>query len=140
MLAARGDDPGQLDRILELDARRRELLQEEETLRAERKRGSKGPVADEAARERLRAMGDRIDVIGKQRGALESELHDLQSRLPNLIDEGVPTGLTEDDNVVVRTWGEPRQFDFEPLPSWELGERLGIIDMVAGAKLSGARF
>jgi seryl-tRNA synthetase len=60
--------------------------------------------------------------------------------VPNLLDPGVPIGDSEDDNVQVRAWGEPRAFDFSPRPHWELGERLGIIDLSTAAKLSGARF
>lgn len=140
MLVARGDDPTLIDRVLETDARRRALLVEEEALRAERKRGSRGQPVDAAAREALREVGTHIDELARERAAVEAELQQLQLVVPNLIDTEVPIGRSEDDNVVVRSWGSPPSFDFEPLPHWELGERLGIIDMAAGARLSGARF
>jgi seryl-tRNA synthetase len=143
MLVARGDDPTLVDRILELDARRRALLLEEEALRAERKRGSRirpGQEIDQPTRDALRATGERIEALVGERSELERELQDLYLKVPNLIDPGVPVGHSEDDNVQVRAWGEPRAFDFEPRPHWELGERLGIIDLSTAAKLSGARF
>ncbi len=143
MLLARGDDPAQVDRILGLDARRRALLQEEESLRAERKRGSKaqaGQPIDPATREHLRGLGERIEGLARERAEVEAELQDLLARLPNMPDEGVPVGHSEEENVLVRTWGTLRAFDFTPLPHWELGERLGIIDLPRAAKLSGARF
>ncbi len=143
MLVARGDDPALVDRILDLDLRRRTLLAEEETLRAERKKGSKaqaGRPPDEAARDSLRAIGERVDELARERSDVENRLLELQLRVPNMPDPEVPIGLTEEQNVLVRSWGTPRAFDFEPLPHWDLGERLGILDLAAAARLSGARF
>src|SRR5439155_17575804 len=76
-IVARGDDPGLVDRILALDRRRRQLVQEEEALRAERKRGSKGQPLEAAAREALRAMGDRINALARERGEVDGQLGDL---------------------------------------------------------------
>jgi len=73
-------------------------------------------------------------------GNLTDKLQDLLLRLPNIPHTSVPVGKDESDNIVVRSWGEPRQFDFPPLPHWELGESLGIIDFPRGVKLSGTRF
>jgi seryl-tRNA synthetase len=143
MLVARGDDPALVDSILALDIRRRALLAEEESLRAERKRGSKaqaGQPPGEAAREALRAVGARIDELARERADVEERLLDLQLRVPNMPDPEVPIGLTEDENLLIRSWGAPREFQFEPLPHWELGERLGILDLAVAARLSGSRF
>jgi seryl-tRNA synthetase len=143
MMVNRGDDPSLIDQVLDLDARRRALLGEEESLRATRKRGSARPSGgppDEAAREEMRALGGRIEEFARERAAVEAQLQDLMLRVPNMPDPRVPIGHSEEENVLVRTWGEPRQFDFQPLPHWELGERLGIIDLAAAARLSGARF
>jgi seryl-tRNA synthetase len=78
---------------------------------------------------------------------LEAALRDAEQErqkalawVPNLPDDSVPIGEDENDNQVIRTWGEPRKFDFEPLPHWDLAERLGILDLEAGARLAGARF
>jgi seryl-tRNA synthetase len=85
--------------------------------------------------------------LGDEIAAGEVEAIDVQRRLdyllllvPNLPAEDVPVGRDESENVVTATWGEPRQFDFEPRPHWELGEQLGIIDFERGVKVSGSRF
>src|SRR5581483_5153937 len=70
----------------------------------------------------------------------ESPLHELLAQSPNVLDDSVPEGSDESQNVVLRSSGEPAAFDFEPLPHWELGERLGILDFERAAKLSGSRF
>ncbi|PJB49600.1 MAG: serine--tRNA ligase, partial [Chloroflexi bacterium CG_4_9_14_3_um_filter_45_9] len=70
------------------------------------------------------------------KGGLES----LLLQLPNIPHPSVPLGKSASDNIVVHTWGEPRKFSFKPLPHWELGEKLGIIDFQRGVKLSGSRF
>jgi seryl-tRNA synthetase len=143
MLVARGDDPGLVDQILALDARRRQLLVEEESLRAERKRGSRigpGQQLDQGAREALRAMGERIEALARERADNERLLQALYLRVPNLIEPGVPIGHSEEENVEVRAGGEPRRFDFAPRPHWDLGERLDIIDLPTAAKLAGTRF
>jgi seryl-tRNA synthetase len=94
----------------------------------------------EQIRQEMRAIGTRIDELAGNRTRVEQELNDLLLRLPNMFDEGVPVGHSEEDNVLVRTWGEPRQFAYSPLPHWDLGERLGILNLPAAAKLSGSRF
>jgi seryl-tRNA synthetase len=139
-IAARGDDPGLVDQVLASDQRRRQLVQEEEALRAERKQGSKGQPPDQARREALRAMGDRIDALAKERAEVEAALRDVLLQVPNMPAPEVPVGQSEEDNLLVRSWGEPRHFDFEPLPNWELLERLRGVDLETAAKLSGSRF
>ena len=135
-----------IDEILELDRRRRELLGETEALRAERNRVSKEipRIRDNDEKESLidsmREVGDRIR-------ALEAELQPVQERLnrallevPNLPDPSVPVGPDESHNVIVRREGELPTFGFEPLPHWDLGETLDILDFERGVKVSGTRF
>ena len=88
----------------------------------------------------LRKLGDEIKLFEQEVAELETNIHGLLLELPNLPRDDVRPGLGEEDNLVLRTWGEPRSFDFTPRPHWELGEQLEIIDFQRGAKLSGSRF
>jgi seryl-tRNA synthetase len=141
-----GDDPAQVDTILALDARRREILTEVEELRAERNRVSKeiGKLKDGTEREariaEMRQVGDRIGELEEQLRAVESDLESAMLRVPNVPHESVPYGPDDSHNVVVNQWGEFREFDFEPAPHWDLGPELGILDFERGVKLSGSRF
>jgi seryl-tRNA synthetase len=145
-IARRGDDPAQVDAVLAADERRREVLREVEALKATRNAVSKeiGKMKDVAAREakiaEMRDLGDRISDLDAQTSTIDKEFERLMLLLPNLPDERVPTGTSEADNVVVRTEGTPRSFDFTPKPHWDLGEALGIIDFERGIKLAGSRF
>jgi len=142
-LDKRGDS-AQLDEITKLDERRRHLLHEMETLRAQRNEVSKqlGGMADKPPQliADMRQLGDRITSLQTEIGQVGGQLEDHLLRLPNLPAADVPVGKDERDNIVVRSWGKPGQFSFTPLPHWELGERLGIIDFQRGVKLSGSRF
>jgi seryl-tRNA synthetase len=135
-----------IDQILTLDVQRRELLTEVEALRAERNTVSKeiSRTKDKDTRqakiERMRAVGDRIKAIETDLKAVESDLSEAMLHVPNLPGPGVPVGPGEELNVVVWQKGELRQFDFEPLPHWELGPTLDIVDFERGVKLSGTRF
>ncbi len=145
-LTVRNEDPSLVERVLEIDARWRALLTQMEELRAERNRVSReiGRIKDPAQREpliaQMRAVGDRIAELEDQVRAAEAERDDLLLRLPNLPHPSVPIGPDESHNVVVREWGEPRTFDFDPLPHWDLGPELGILDFERGVKLAGSRF
>ena len=144
MVALNAEAP--IDTILELDERRREVLSEVESLRAERNAVSKeiGRMKDQAARqakiEQMRAVGDRIKALEEDLKAVEGELDTAMLWVPNLPGPGVPAGPGEEQNVVVRQEGSPRTFDFEPVPHWDLGPALDIIDFERGVKLSGTRF
>jgi seryl-tRNA synthetase len=135
-----------VDGILALDQQRRDLLKEVEALKAERNIVSKeiGRMKDAAAREakiaEQRTVNERIDALDKQLAEVDARLFDALSVLPNVPDPRTPEGTSEDDNVILKTVGEPKQFDFTPLPHWELGPRLGLIDFERGTKLSGSRF
>ncbi|HEX9921219.1 MAG TPA: serine--tRNA ligase [Anaerolineae bacterium] len=138
-----------IDEILSLDQRRRELLKEVEALRQERNEGSKAigqlmregkKDEAEAQKQRMTEVGDRIKVIDEQLRQVEEALYDKQLYVPNMPGPDVPAGPDESHNVEVRRWGEPKQFDFEPKPHWDLGEALDIIDFERGVKISGTRF
>ena len=140
---------GSVDRLVALAAQRSEWLTERDELRAARNRLSKeiGGLFQQGKREEAEAIkaqvqagNARISVIETDIDALEEERSELSMQLPNLLDEDTPEGETEDDNVAVRSWGEPPSLDFEPQPHVEVGVRLGILDLERSAKLTGARF
>ena len=145
-IARRGDDPAIIDLILGLDTRRRELLNQVESLKATRNAVSKEIGKMKVAAERdakiaeMRGVGDQIADLDRQVGEVEREWQLQMLMVPNLPHPDVPTGTSEHDNVVVRTEGTPREFEFAPKPHWDLGEQLGIIDFERGVKLSGTRF
>ena len=135
-----------IDQILALDIRRRELLTEVEALRARRNIVSKeiSRTKDKEARqariEEMRGVGDRIKGLEGDLSITESDLHDAMLQVPNLPGPEVPVGPDEEHNVLIRQEGEPRDFDCEPLPHWDLGPTLDIVDFERGVKLSGTRF
>src|SRR5258706_5391908 len=135
-----------IDQSLSLDVRRRELLKEVETRKADRNTASKaiGRTKDPAEREALiaeqKGIGERIAELDEQVRQVEEQLQTALSTLPNLPDAPTPLGATEDDNVELRTIGEPRQFAFTPLAHWDLGPKLGILEFERGVKLAGSRF
>jgi len=136
----------EVDALLEADRVRREALHAVEQLRAERTNASKAirDLRDPAERERAiaaqRAVGDRIAEAEAAVARAEAEFERRMLEVPNLPHPDVPVGPDESANVVVRTVGEPRTLDFTPLPHWELGPRLGILDFERGVKISGSRF
>ena len=131
-------DTAPLDEILELDAERRQKVLELEGLRHARKQAAreKKPISSEEGRD-LRA---KIRELEEEVRNLDTQLEGLLMQVPNIPQPTVPVGKGEKDNVVVRSWGEPKSFDFQPAPHWKLGESLGIIDFERGVKLSGTRF
>ncbi|MGY0304744.1 serine--tRNA ligase, partial [Limosilactobacillus fermentum] len=146
-LATRGVQPEEIDAVLELDAKRRELLQQTETLKAKRNEASKKigeakrakQSADEAIAE-MRQVGEDIKALDEQVEANDKDLFDKLAHLPNVPHEGVPVSLTEDGAEELRKVGQARQFDFEPKHHWEIGENLGILDFERAGKVSGSRF
>jgi seryl-tRNA synthetase len=138
-----------LDRFVEVLGKRRELQAETDRLRAERNSMTKqiGPLMkagkrEEAAplRDQVKALGDRLSALEDERKALEEEEKATLMGLPNLLDERVPAGKDDTENVELRTWGTPREMDFEPKDHVTLGEDLGMLDFERASKLSGARF
>ncbi|GAB6065721.1 serine--tRNA ligase [Aquifex pyrophilus] len=136
-----------VDKVLELDIKRREIIKELENLRSERNKLSKeiGKLKREGKdvsdiQAKVKELKVRIEKLEEELRKVEEELKNTLLWIPNLPHESVPVGEDENDNVEVRRWGEPRKFNFEPKPHWEIGERLGILDFKRGAKLSGSRF
>jgi seryl-tRNA synthetase len=135
-----------IDQILQLDVDRRELLQQVEGLRQQRNETSVqiGRMVEGADRqasiERMRGVNDQIGELEQRLRGLEAELEAALYQVPNLPHESVPVGAGEHENQVLREEGRRREFDFSPLPHWELGPQLGILDFERGVKLSGSRF
>ncbi|MDR3001654.1 MAG: serine--tRNA ligase [Fibromonadaceae bacterium] len=136
-----------IDEVLELDAKRRELIAETEKLKAERNAASKkigelkksGQNADSAVEE-MRVVGDKIADLDSKIRVIDEEQVDKLLRIPNVAHSTTPEGKGSEENVIVRSWGEPRQIDFEALDHKALGEKLGIFDFERGAKISGSGF
>ncbi len=143
-LVRRGEDPSPLDRVLDLDKRRRTLLAESESLRARRNEVSKqlAKMKDKPPETiaEMREVGSRIKALETDLKQVDADLTDLLLTFPNIPLDDVPVGEDESGNVLIKTHGEPLTFDFTPLPHWELGERLGILDFDRGVKISGSRF
>jgi seryl-tRNA synthetase len=149
-LARRGAEFAEaIDGVVGLVTSRRELTRKTELLQAERntasdamaklaKSGDKEGMA--ARRDELKALSESVKALEVELGAAEAQIEEILLGIPNVPHESVPDGQSEDKNVVVRSWGEKPNFDFEPKAHWELGEKLGILDFERAAKLSGARF
>lgn len=138
--------PQPVDVWLAIDAEYREVLREAESLRAEQRTASKAIGAIKDADERARriaeagALSERVKTLEAHERELEQRRTTVQLEFANIPDDSVPPGETDADNVVVRQHGEPHALDFTPVPHWELGERLGILDFERGVKISGSRF
>ncbi len=133
-----------LDNILEIDERHRNLLRQTEGLRAKHNETSKqlgqGKERPPQLIVEMRQLGEQISSLQQQTREAKVDLDSMLLELPNIPHPSVPLGRGADDNLVVRTCGKPRELSFEPLPHWELGEKLDIIDFQRGVKLSGTRF
>ena len=136
-----------LTEFLELDKKRREITVQVETLKSERNTASqeigKLKKAGQDATEQMaavRALGDKIAEDDKELKEIEARLKEILLTIPNIPADDVPVGVDDSANPVVRTWGEPGKFDFEPKAHWDIGEGLNIIDFERGVKVSGARY
>ncbi len=136
-----------LTEFLELDKKRREITVQVETLKSERNTASqeigKLKKAGQDASEQMaavRALGDKIAEDDQELKAIEVRLKEILLSIPNIPADDVPVGVDDSANPVVRTWGEPGKFDFEPKAHWDIGEGLNIIDFERGVKVSGARY
>ena len=144
-LKTRGGDVD-LSGFRELDAKRRDLLQQSETLKALRNKVSDeiSRIKDKSqAQERIaemREVSQRVKGLDEELRVVEEAFGQILLTVPNLPSLTTPIGRSEADNVEIRTWGERPAFGFEPKPHWEVGEALGILDFECGAKLTGARF
>ena len=145
-LEKRQMSPTPVEKILDLDERRRSLIQDVETMRSERNTVSKeiGRMKDKDTRQAkidaMRLLGEKIDSVDEELKQVEDQLENLLAEIPNIPDPEVPVGVDDSDNVVLRTVGHLPVFDFDPIPHWDLGPELGIIDFERGTKLAGSRF
>ena len=140
--ALRKGEPAPIDEILTLDQQHRQLMGEEESARGEMNSRSAnlGPGQVESLRAELSQLKGRIQRLQEGRRVIQDQLSELLLLVPNLPHESVPLGTTDEDNLVVRTFGEPPRFDFQPKPHYELGEALGIFDFERAVKIAGSRF
>lgn len=146
MLAKRGSNFS-LEEFEQLDAERRDILTEVEALRGKRNTVSAQVAqmkkAGEDASAIIAEMGtvsSRIKELDVKLAEVDEKLTYIQKTIPNIVHESVPVGKDEEDNLVVKTWGTPKQFSFQPKSHWEIGEDLEILDFERGAKLGGSRF
>lgn len=139
-------DPAPVEEVLSLDSERRSLLTRVESLKAERNTVSKAISQTKDAAERqqkieaMRQVGEDITKLDEDVRKVEERLNYLVSSMPNLPDPTTPYGKDDSENIVLRVEGKQKEFDFKPLPHWELGAKLGIIDFDRGVKLTGSRF
>ncbi len=147
-LSTRGEEYP-VEKVVKLDRRRREILKEVESLRHERKEKSSqiGRLFKEGKREEGQKLSAEVKKIGERLKELEVELREVEAALkqellllPNIPHESVPIGEDEKDNEVIKRWGEPREFNFQPKPHWEIGAELEILDFERAAKVTGSRF
>ena len=146
-LARRGVEKSVLEKARDLDAKRRALVGETETLKARRNAASKeiGKIAKEggdiaAAKEEMRKVGDRIAEIDRELATVEHDLRETLLMIPNIPAPEIPTGMDSSANVVVRKVGEWKDPDFKILDHMSVGEKLGIFDFPRGVKLTGTGF
>ena len=148
-LAARGADPTALDAFTQADEERRRTIAESDQLNAKRNASSReiGALMKEGKKEEAEVrrsevgeLKNRIAELDQLRTQTEARMEDLLSSLPNIPHESVPRGTSEEDNVEVRRWGTPPQFNFEPKDHVDLGAALGILDLERATKISAARF
>ena len=146
-LASRGEE-GSLAELLALDTQRRHAISQGDELRSRRNQASRqigqlrasGQDAPADVVQEMREVGQQISGLEQETKDLDERIHHILLELPNLPRPDVPPGLSEEENIVVRQWGEPKILDFPAKPHWDLAEELGIIDFQRGVKLSGSRF
>ncbi len=136
-----------VDQFRTLDADRRSALTDAEQLKAQRNAKSqdiqklrKAGQDTSDLQQETRAIGDRITALDENAKAADVSFRELMAGVPNIPHESVPVGRSAEDNVEVRRWGQPRQFDFEPKAHWDLGPELKILDLERATKITGARF
>jgi seryl-tRNA synthetase len=144
---ANKNEKADIDRLLVLNNHRKEIIGQVEKKKAERNMTTgeiaKLKKAGEDATEviaAMKALGKDISDLDNKQREIETELNEILLTVPNIPDPSTPVGKSEDDNVEIKNWGELPKFNFTPAPHWELGEKLGLFDLEAGAKLSGSGF
>ncbi len=144
---ARRKEEDKIDELLALDTQRRDALYEAEQLKSKQNAVSKqipqikkegGDVAP--IFEEMKKLSEEIKTLDAKVRELEESIDAMMLRIPNIPNETVPDGDTDEDNVEIRKFSEPTKFDFEPQAHWDLGEKLDILDFGKAAKITGARF
>ena len=136
-----------LDELLELDEKRREIISEVEELKHQKNLFNQKIALLKKEKKDSQEEIEKTKIISQQISSLDDSLKDLEEeieklllKVPNIPHASVPVGFDENSNIVIRSWGELPEFSFEPKPHWEIGELLGILDLARGAKLSGSGF
>lgn len=140
-------DISQIDKAIELDEERRGILVKVEELKAKRNQVSKEiPKLKKAGEdvapimEEMRKIGDDIKAFDERIDEIDENIKYIMLRIPNIPNQNVPEGKGDEDNVEIRTWGEPTKFSFEPKAHWDLGSDLDILDFERAGKITGSRF
>lgn len=136
-----------LDDLIALDDKRRNIIIKSDELKAKRNTESKkigqlikeGISVDEV-KANVRELGNKISDFDEELRKIENDIREQLLYIPNLPSHDVPVGKNEEDNPIIRTWGNPKNFSFTPKPHWELGEKLELFDFERGAKISGSGF
>ncbi len=146
-MAKRGEKDFNLDEVLEMDDERKRLLQQVEQMKNQQNTVSKEiPIFKKEGKdvteimEEMKALSNTIKELDVEVKEVEDKIYEAMLRIPNVPHNDVPYGDTDDDNVEIRKWGEPRQFNFDLKPHWDLGIDLGILNFEAASKVTGSRF
>jgi len=146
-LRKRGYDDTEVDKLLRMDTHRLELLRKVEELRNQRNVASKeiGRLKKQGKditelQKQMKEVSEEIQALDKELRGINEKIRETLLMIPNIPHETVPVGSDENDNVEVRRWGNPREFDFEPLNHWDIAETLDIVDFERAAKIAGSRF
>lgn len=141
------DMDAQIDELVSIDEKRRELMSRMESMKSEQNAASKRiPQLKKAGEDTaeimasMKVLSEEISLLNAQVTSLEERQRNIILRIPNIPSKEAPVGKDDSDNVEIRKWGEPRIFDFEPKPHWDLGRDLGVLDPERAAKVTGARF
>lgn len=144
---ARRKEEIDIDAVIALDDRRRAILYEVESLKAKQNEASKKIPGMKKAGEdvapvfaEMKAISEKVKELDEQVKDVETQIYEAMLRIPNIPNDDVPDGDTDEDNVEIRRFGEPTKFDFEPKAHWDIGSDLGILDPDTAAKITGARF
>jgi seryl-tRNA synthetase len=136
-----------VDEIIDLDEKRRLMLVEVENLKSKRNQvSSEIPKLKKAGENvepimaEMKKLGEEVKGLDDKVSEIDEKMKNLILRIPNIPNENVPEGSSDQDNVEVRKWGEPTKFDFEPKAHWDLGTNLNILDFERAGKITGARF
>ncbi len=147
IMKVRGENVGDISRVLELDEKKRQFLYNTETLKAKQNEVSKQiPALKKEGKDvsgifaEMKEISEQVKELDAKVRELDEEIKGIMMTIPNIPHESVPVGETDEDNVEIRKWSEPTKFDFEPKAHWDIGESLGILDFATGAKVSGSRF